>query len=99
MFGPPLNAPERPRFGELSKLLPVFIVALTIFLLYSEYVILHGFRLLQLDRPPSSRVESLSNRGLQEMITFHIVTVLLLYCFGRCVLTHPGSIPVATRCG
>jgi len=91
--GPLLSAPDRPRFGELSKLLPVFVVGITIFFLYSEYVILHGFRLLQLDLPPSSRSESLSARGAQELIYFHIVTFLLLYCFARCVLTHPGTIP------
>jgi len=88
-----LGAGDRPRFGEWSKLLPVYVVILTIFFIYVEYVVFHGFRLLQVHLPRSARAASMVRRGYEELLAFHIVTALLLYCFARCVLTHPGTIP------
>lgn len=81
------------RFGELSKLLPVAAVVLTIVLLYVQYVLLHCLRLLQLDLPPSARMQNDVSRGIAHLAVFHVITGLLLYCLGRCILTYPGTIP------
>jgi len=82
-----------PRFGELSKLLPVGVVVGTIMFLYIEYVYLHCMRLMQLDLPPRARKMEEVNRACIEMIVFHVLTGLLLYCLGRCILTDAGGIP------
>lgn len=82
-----------PRFGELSKLLPVATVVSTIVLLYVEYVYMHCLRLLQLDLPASVRRMDDVGRAYVQMAVFHAVTGLLLYCLGRCMLMHPGGIP------
>lgn len=84
---------DRPRFGEHSKLVPVFFVICTIFVLYTQYVVVHGFRLLQLDYPPQSRDDNDVARGIAELSVFHVMSGFLLYCFARCILTHPGTIP------
>lgn len=86
---------SEPRFGELSKLLPVAIVVGTIMFLYVEYVYLHCLRLLQLDLPADARKVDEVNRACAEIAVFHTVTSLLLYCLGRCILTHPGGIPAS----
>lgn len=81
------------RFGELSKLLPVGLVVATIVGLYIMYVFLHCFRLLQLDLPREVRRKDEEWRGIVDIAVFHVITSLLLYCFARCILTSPGSIP------
>jgi len=82
-----------PRFGEVNKLLPVTVVVATITFLYVLYVYLHCLRLLQWDLPLEARRADEVQRAWREMIVFHANTALLLYCFGRCLLTHPGGIP------
>jgi len=82
-----------PRFGELSKLLQVAMVVGTIVLLYVMYVYMHCLRLLQLELPASVRKMEEVNRAYTQMAAFHVFTGLLLYCLGRCMLTHPGGIP------
>jgi hypothetical protein len=81
------------RFGELSKLLPVSAVMLTIVFLYTQYVLLHCLRLLQLDLPASARATDDVRRGMTHFVAFHAITGLLLYCLVRCILTYPGTIP------
>lgn len=82
-----------PRFGELSKLLPVAVVMGTILFMYVEYVFLHCLRLLQFTAPSYLRDLASIQRGAIQLGLFHLITGLLLYCLGRCFLTHPGSIP------
>lgn len=84
---------QKPRFGEFSKLLPVAVVLAIIVFLYTEYVFLHCFRLLQLDVPDAARDAEDLMRGVWQTCVFHVLTVLLLYCLGRCFLMHPGTIP------
>lgn len=82
------------RFGEASKLLPVGAVLVLVIIIYFNYVFIHGFRLLQYDMPWGiSRNEEDLRRGIIEMTIFHIITCMLLYCFARCVLTCPGTVP------
>lgn len=82
-----------PRFGELSKLMPVMMVVSIILFLYVEYVFFHCMRLLQWDMPPKYRIEEDVRNGQIQLVAFHCITALLLYCFGRCILTFPGTIP------
>eukprot|EP00933_Yihiella_yeosuensis_P006500 TRINITY_DN111202_c0_g1_i1.p1 TRINITY_DN111202_c0_g1~~TRINITY_DN111202_c0_g1_i1.p1 ORF type:complete len:318 (-),score=42.73 TRINITY_DN111202_c0_g1_i1:228-1181(-) len=84
---------DAPRFGELNKLLPVMVVVATITFLYVEYVFLHGLRLLQFDLPPGARDANMIQRGVTQLSIFHGITFLLLYCFGKCLLRFPGTIP------
>mmetsp|Transcript_54005 Transcript_54005/g.157666 ORF Transcript_54005/g.157666 Transcript_54005/m.157666 type:complete len:486 (-) Transcript_54005:37-1494(-) len=81
------------RFGELSKLLQVATVVATVMFLYVLYVYMHCLRLLQLDLPSPARKMDDVNRAYAQMTVFHLFTALLLYCLGRCILTHPGGIP------
>jgi len=99
--------PKRPRFGEPQKFLPVAFVMLTITCLYLIYVTCHLAPMLHVD--PSclqpyveSRTiisaecsEELDNRrrGLVQCFWFHCFTALLLTCYARSILTHPGEIP------
>lgn len=85
--------PEKPRFGEYGKLLPVGMVVTVVLSLYILYVVVHGLRLLQLDLPSYARDADEVNRAMRELGLFHAVTALLLYCLVRCVLTAPGAIP------
>lgn len=84
---------EPPRFGELNKLLPVFLVIVTIVFLYIQYFFLHCLRLLQLDLPDVLRDSAAQQRASIQLGCFHVVTLLLLYCLLRCLLTFPGTIP------
>lgn len=81
------------RFGEASKLLPVSLVLSTVVILYFEYVFLHCLRLLQWDLPDELRKQEDAARGYTEMVSFHVVTGMLLYCLARCILTNPGTVP------
>mmetsp|Transcript_14021 Transcript_14021/g.31767 ORF Transcript_14021/g.31767 Transcript_14021/m.31767 type:complete len:298 (+) Transcript_14021:150-1043(+) len=82
-----------PQLGELGKMMPVTGVLFVVVVLYTQYVFLHGWRLLQFDLPDSSRQQDLVVQGYQQLGLFHIVTTLLLYSLARCILTHPGHIP------
>eukprot|EP00930_Biecheleria_cincta_P050423 TRINITY_DN35593_c0_g1_i1.p1 TRINITY_DN35593_c0_g1~~TRINITY_DN35593_c0_g1_i1.p1 ORF type:complete len:298 (+),score=26.61 TRINITY_DN35593_c0_g1_i1:35-928(+) len=82
-----------PRFGELSKLIPVCLVHSIIVFMYVLYVLLHCFRLLQLDLPAFARDDVAFRRGLWQLIVFHLITGLLLYCLVKCLLTFPGTVP------
>lgn len=84
---------DAPRFGELSKLLPVFLVVVTIVFLYVQYLFLYCLRLLQWDLPDILRNAVQISRGSWQLGVFHVVTLMLLYCLLRCLLTFPGTIP------
>jgi len=81
------------RFGEASKLLPVSAVLTTVVVLYINYVFLHCLRLLQTDLPEELRKQDDVSRGWNEMVAFHLITGMLLYCLARCILTYPGNVP------
>jgi hypothetical protein len=87
------HEPFETRFGELSKLLPVFFVLSLIVVLYIVYIFLHCVPALQLDLPDANRDQAEASRGMWEMIFFHCDTALLMYCFVCCILIHPGTIP------
>jgi len=81
------------RFGEISKILPVAAVMAVIVVLYTEYVCFHCLRLMQLDLPEDARSVDEVNRGTYQLVIFHFITGLMLYCLARSILTSPGTIP------
>lgn len=88
-------APKHQRFGEPQKFLPVIFVSFTITALYGIYVIFHCAPLLQLGawRPLGPVDVEARWRGILQTIAFHYITVLLLICYVRSILVHPGEIP------
>jgi hypothetical protein len=75
------------RFGEPVKFLPVAFVSVIIFFLYFVYMWWHIGLLLDDHDPLMNR------KGFMQAIVFNIVTVLLVTCYLRCILVHPGAIP------
>lgn len=84
---------ESPRFGEVGKLLPVALVFGLIVVVYFEFVFLHCGRLLQFELPPEARDRRDVRTAVEELVVFHGITGILLYCFAACILVQPGTIP------
>jgi len=79
--------PRAGRFTETAKFFPVIFIVSNIGGLYVIYTFLHLQRLLQ-----AQDVET-QQRGVSQMVSFNIGAVLLLICYARCILVHPGTIP------
>lgn len=77
----------------LKNLLPLLFVAATIVVIWTVYVSFHLLPLLQLDKPAEKRDAVEFRRGVIEAVISQVLTVLLLACYARCVLTDPGSVP------
>mmetsp|Transcript_76430 Transcript_76430/g.181806 ORF Transcript_76430/g.181806 Transcript_76430/m.181806 type:complete len:357 (+) Transcript_76430:133-1203(+) len=84
---------ERRRFNDPWKFLPIAFVCGTILILYVIYVAYHCIPLLQLDVSAQRRDDDMRWRGVWQLIVFHYFTVLLLICYVRSILTHPGEVP------
>jgi len=84
---------SRPRFGEPAKFLPVLFVVGIISSLYYIYVVHHCVPMLQHKLSPEHRNQDMEQRALIQLVTFHCVTLLLLICYIRSILIHPGEIP------
>lgn len=88
------SMPAKPRrFGEPAKFLPVLFVCCTIGILYLIYFIYHLLGMLQGDVPADRRDDDMRSRGIVQMIFFHIIVAMLLICYVRSILEHPGEIP------
>jgi len=74
-------------------MLPVLFVLSTISCLYLIYVIFHCLPLLQLSIPPNQVDDSMRYRGVVQCIVFHVITLLMILCYVRCVLVYPGQVP------
>lgn len=86
--------PQKPqRFGERAKFLPVGFVVCTISILYFIYLIFHCIPMLQGDVAADRRDDDRRWRGIVNIIDFHILTFLLIICYIRSILQHPGEIP------
>lgn len=83
--------PNKYRFGEPAKFFPVAFIVAVILGLYLIYTIFHCVPLL--DDPRSS------GRAVAELVAFNITAVLLVICYIRCILEHPGTIPDKELCG
>mmetsp|Transcript_116448 Transcript_116448/g.182012 ORF Transcript_116448/g.182012 Transcript_116448/m.182012 type:complete len:335 (-) Transcript_116448:70-1074(-) len=80
MDAPRVVIPEtKKRFGEPSKFLPVAFIVFNILTLWSIYVSLHCWPALE--------------RRTIEAICFNVAAVMLVICYLKCILTHPGTIP------
>ncbi|CAK0838910.1 unnamed protein product [Prorocentrum cordatum] len=95
----PEKPPKRPRFGEPQKFLPVAFAASTIAGLYLTYMSHHIAPLLLTGDPGAQygmqAEEDLlaRRRGRWQCLWFHVLTALLVACYVRSVLVHPGEIP------
>jgi len=92
-----MNSPARPvapqRFGERAKFLPVAFLVCTISILYLIFMFYHLIPCFQLDVPENRRDDDKRSRAIIQTIFFHIITVLLVICYVRSILEHPGTIP------
>jgi len=87
-------APVKPqRFGERAKFLPVLFVCCTISILFVIYLVYHCIPMLQGDVPSDRRDDERRGRGFSQILFFFFVTFLLLICYVRSILEHPGEIP------
>jgi len=87
-------APVKPqRFGERAKFLPVAFVCCTISILFVIYFNFHVVPMLQNNVPNDRRDDDRRARGIMQAIVFHICTAMLVICYVRSILEHPGEIP------
>lgn len=86
-------AARRTRFSEPQKWLPVVFVSFTMLGLYVGYMACHCLPLLQLWTKPSAVDKDMFDRGCKECLAFHILTMMVVICYTRCIVTHPGPIP------
>eukprot|EP00747_Dinoflagellata_sp_TGD_P164101 gnl/TRDRNA2_/TRDRNA2_183565_c0_seq1.p1 gnl/TRDRNA2_/TRDRNA2_183565_c0~~gnl/TRDRNA2_/TRDRNA2_183565_c0_seq1.p1 ORF type:complete len:409 (-),score=73.39 gnl/TRDRNA2_/TRDRNA2_183565_c0_seq1:186-1412(-) len=84
---------KHPRFGEKGKFLPVAFVSCTIFGLYLIYFLCHCIPLLQIGVDPDDVDPQAKTRAFLEIVLFHYFTFMLVACYVRSILQHPGEIP------
>jgi len=95
----PERPPKRPRFGESQKFLPVAFAASTIVGLYWIYMSHHIAPMLlsgghSAQHGMEAQEDQLARRrGGWQCFWFHVLTALLVACYVRSVLVHPGEIP------
>lgn len=81
---PPVPS-KHQRFSESAKFLPVGFVILNIGGLYAIYMGLHIW--------PTMHTMEKHNRAVRECWLFNFICALLVTCYVRCILVHPGTIP------
>jgi len=90
----PMLACGQRRFHDPQKFLPVAFVSGTIGFLFFTYLLMHIGPMLQLDITDSLKVDHDKRfRGCWQFLFFIYITTLLLICYVRSILTHPGEIP------
>eukprot|EP00401_Gymnodinium_catenatum_P068279 CAMPEP_0117517878 /NCGR_PEP_ID=MMETSP0784-20121206/31840_1 /TAXON_ID=39447 /ORGANISM="" /LENGTH=364 /DNA_ID=CAMNT_0005313775 /DNA_START=89 /DNA_END=1180 /DNA_ORIENTATION=- len=83
---------KRGRFGEPLKFMPIVFVVCTIACLWFIYMFYHCIPLLQLTGSLPV-AEGMRRRGVIELVAFTFFTTLLLICYVKSILVHPGDIP------
>merc|ERR1719324_1944792 len=73
--------------------LPLFFVSANIVGLYLIYTLLHLLPMMQLDVAVALQNKGKKNRAIVECVIFQCVTLLLVICYIKSILTHPGEIP------
>jgi len=76
---------KRSRFGECSKFVPVVFVSFAICTLYFIFVYCNLL--------PGLRSGEHRTHEIVKAAIFHLITALLVACYVRSILTHPGEIP------
>jgi len=92
-FSSPQIPNDRRRFSEPAKFLPVAFLSTTILGLYVIYVLSHGLAMLQLDIPYEHQDDEMRRRGIIQLVVFNYITIMLILCYIRCILTSPGEVP------
>jgi len=78
---PQMSDYTRGRFGESLKFLPVVFICGVIVGLWLIYTYFHSMSSIR-----SNRIE---------VVAFNVSTFLLVVCYIKCILVHPGAIPEA----
>jgi hypothetical protein len=81
---------KRHRFTEPQKFLPIAFVAVTLCLHWYLYVFFHCMPLIRLGNHVGDNART---RGLLQLLVFHYLLALLLFCYVQSILVHPGEIP------
>jgi len=71
--------------GEWPKYLPIVFVVINVVGLYFVFMIYHVL--------PLTRSEAKMGAGWAQLVIFNVVTILLVICYIRCIITSPGGIP------
>jgi len=77
--------PSKSRFGEPTKFLPVAFICFQIGGLWLIYIFLHCMPLLE--------HAATFNYARAQMTAFIAASIMLVICYIRSILVHPGSIP------
>lgn len=79
------SSDPKSRFGEPAKFLPVLFIVSQIVGLWFIYMFYHCVPLL--------RHKNTFHSALMQIIAFNAAALMLLICYARSILTHPGTIP------
>lgn len=86
--------PQRRRWGDPWKWLPVVFVSVTIANLWLMYVVVHLYPMIfQPDVKPDEVDKEVRKRGIIECIAFQVITLLLVICYVKSILISPGEVP------
>lgn len=90
-----VDASRRKRFFEAPHFAPIAFAVFTILTLWAAYTFFHCARLLQLGswHRPGPIDEHARRLGWIELAVFHYFTCMLVVCYVRCILVHPGTLP------
>lgn len=78
---------------KFAVLLPPLFVVSVIACLYAVFVFWHLERLLQLSVPANQRNSDDLLRGQIDAAIFHVLTIMISYCYVMSIVTHPGTVP------
>jgi len=92
-FAADFSGGQRRRFVEPLKMIPVLFVLGIISILYCIYMKFHCLHLLQVGVDPARVDEQLRREGVMHCCIFNGITLMLLTCYARSMLTHPGEVP------
>lgn len=84
---------KRRRFGETTKFVPIIFVAFVISTLWIIFTVCHLLPMLQFDCTPALRDHNLRKQGWVQLLVFNFLSTMLLLCYVRSVLAHPGEVP------
>merc|ERR1719491_984383 len=90
----PDSAPNSNGITEPSKWLPILFVIVNVVLLWVIYVLFNLKPMLEdTTVATGASLDAIHGRAWVELITFNILTALIIICFVRACLTNPGNIP------
>lgn len=84
-----LDRPQ-PELARPFRHAPVIFVVVLMAGLYAIYVFVHGWWMVQPETPRDTGREL---RGYLELAIFHLVTIMVVICYIRSLVTGPGAIP------